>query len=735
MGSHHQNRLAFAASTYLRQHAANPVDWYPWGQEAFAKAQAEAKPVFLSIGYATCHWCHVMARESFSDPEVASFLNQHFVAIKVDRQELPQVDEVYMRAAIALGGQGGWPLSVFCTPEGLPFFAGTYFPPEPRGGLPSFKQVLEKVLAFWQSQGPELAKERQSLLSLLVPPAPVPGTMDVNTLKAAALERLEAEFDEEYGGFGVAPKFPLPAQLGFLLHLARQGNAQAQHMLTQTLDAMAQGGIRDVLFGGFHRYATDNRWFVPHYEKMLPDNALLAQLYLEASRVLRMARWREVGEQTLSFLSSLYRVEESLLSWAPVDWAAVPHPFFAAGWDAETRGVEGLTFTFTRKQLSEFLSAEEMELLQKLSPFPWTGKPRPLALRPVDSSVAQELNLPWPGVRKNLARVLARLTRLAKNKGLPAVDVQAVSAWNAMAAWAFCHWLRQEKPGVLLLPPVPGHDQRPPHSMSPERAVSVDLALLRYARKELLPLAAAEALWQLGWQEAKSIPRVVNKGVPAAPETLEDVAWAAFAFLEIFLNTGASFWLKRTLELIKTRVPHYRGPQGELFTTPDDASVFPVRQRNLFDGAHPNPGAVLCRTLYRLWWLTGFDTFRQWADQALAAEAGFISKSPHNTTSWLLAAEEGEKTSLLVVAGSPQWPSTQALVRAAHRHARAPELVVFLDHWPPSEEEITCLPILKDRAAAGDGRALAYLCRGNHCWPPVARAGELQRPLMTTASC
>lgn len=735
MGSGAKNRLALAASPYLRQHGDNPVDWYPWGEEAFARARAEGKPVFVSIGYATCHWCHVMARESFSDPQVARFLNQHFVAIKVDRQELPQVDEVYMRAAIALGGQGGWPLSVFCTPEGLPFYAGTYFPPRPRGGLPSFKQVLEKVLAFWQDQGPELAKKKEVLLALLVPPVSAPGTLDLKALKDKALAHLEAEFDELHGGFGTAPKFPLPAQLGFLLHLAKRSNDRAQRLLTKSLNGMARGGIRDVLFGGFHRYATDQAWFIPHYEKMLPDNALLAQLYLAAGGFFRVARWCQVGRNTLAFLHSLYRVEESLLDWAPVDWAAVPHPFFAAGWNAEAQGVEGLTFTFTLSELSQILTAEELKLLQDLSSFPWTRSPRPLALRPLDRSEAKALNLPWPAARKTLARALARVKRHAKGKGLPEVDGQAVSAWNAMAVWAFCHGLRQKKPSGVLLPPVPGQkdDEEPPPSLSPERAIAVDLALFRYANKDLLPLAAGEALWQFGWYQAKSIPRVIHKGLPAAPETLEDLAWAAFAFLEIFLTTGASFWLHRTLELVKTRVPHYRGPEGELFTTPENASVFPVRQRNPFDGAHPNPGAVLARTLYRLWWLTGDDALRQRADEAVAAEAQFVAKSPHNTTSWLLAAEEGEKVSVLVVAGSPQWESTQALVRTARRHRHSPELVVFLDHWPPSEEELALLPIFKDRPAAGHGKALAYLCRGNQCWPPVADARELQR-LLTASS-
>ncbi|MFN3413177.1 MAG: thioredoxin domain-containing protein [Thermoanaerobaculum sp.] len=742
MGSRKTNRLAAAQSPYLRQHGYDPVDWYPWGQEAFAKAQAEGKPIFLSIGYATCHWCHVMARESFADPEVASFLNQHFVAIKVDRQELPQVDEVYMRAAMALGGHGGWPLSVFCTPEGLPFFAGTYFPPKPRGGLPSFRQVLESVAAFWQTRRSELEAKREGLISLLVPPSPAPGTLDLARVKSEALARLAAEFDQENGGFGGAPKFPLPAQLGFLLHLGREGNAEAQLMLRKTLDGMAQGGIRDVLFGGFHRYATDQRWFIPHYEKMLPDNALLAQLYLDAGHVFGVARWRDVGKETLRFLRSLFREEESLLAWAPVDLAGVPHPFFAAGGDADTYGQEGKTFTFSLPELAQALTPKQLELVQKLSPFPWSHSPRPLALRPLDAEVAQQLSLPWPEAKKELAKVLARLVRLAKAKGLPAVDTQAVSAWNAMAVWAFCRFLQQQKPGRALLFPVDEmlfvplgdeEDEKESGPPSPERAWSASLAFARYISRDAYLLSAAEALWQFRWPKPQSIARTIVKGCPHSPETLEDLAWAAWAFLEVFLTTGASFWLARVARLLEKRVPHYRGHKGEIFTTPDDQWVFPIRQRNPYDGAHPNPAAVLCRTLYRLWWLTGNDTFRQWADEALAAEAQFVAARPENATSWLLAAEEGQRASVLVVAGSPRWASTQALIRTAHCHPHKPTMVVFLDRWPPSKWELSLLPVFQNRPAAGKEQARAYLCRGSECWPPVTGAGELRRLLNQTA--
>ncbi|MGQ9752390.1 MAG: thioredoxin domain-containing protein [Thermoanaerobaculaceae bacterium] len=694
------NKLINEPSSYLRQHAYDPVDWYPWGEAAFTKARRENKPIFLSIGYATCHWCHVMAAESFADPDTAKLLNKHFVAVKVDRQEFPQVDEAYMRAAVQILGYGGWPLSLFCTPEGLPFFAGTYFPPEPRHGFPAFRQVLTTIAALWEEKGPKLMADSERLSALFADPPVSPEKLPWEELEAEALAGLAREFDPTFGGFGSAPKFPMPTRLRFLLRQAASGKEHARQMLVVTLDAMAQGGLRDPLFGGFHRYSTDASWFVPHYEKLLPDNALLVQLYFATAVRLGVARFVSVAEDCLRFLQNLARPSGSTTR----EKATAPYAMFAAGWDADARGEEGKTFTFTLQELGEVLATQEVELLTTLSPFPWRpGQARPLALRPLDGAAARRLGRPLPELRRQLAATLRKLTRAAQEKGLPHVDELPVTAWVAMACAAFAQahiWQ-----GLRKRSQAPG-----------SRTPGI------YLRKAEL---VGETLWQRGWASCGRMPRTLPKEGQGAPETLEDVAWAATAFLDLFAASGSVRWLSRAQELLADALPRYIGASGELFTTPADQPVFVFRQRSVFDGAQPAWGAVACEALLRTWLLTGKDRFRSWAEQALACEANTIRKSPANACSWLDAAELLWEPSLLLIAGDPRWPSTQALLRRAYLHPQAPQVVVFLDHWPPSEESLEALEVLRGKTAGDGEQAQAYLCRGFQCWPPCSQPDQL----------
>lgn len=698
--SAHPNRLINEPSSYLRQHAYDSVDWYPWGEAAFAKAQRENKPIFLSIGYATCHWCHVMAAENFADPDTAELLNKHFVAVKVDRQEFPQVDEAYMRAAVQILGHGGWPLSLFCTPEGLPFFAGTYFPPEPRHGLPAFRQVLTTIAALWEEKGPELMANSQRLSTLFADPPVSSEKLPWEELEAEALAGLAREFDPAFGGFGSAPKFPMPTRLRFLLRQALRGSEHAGQMLVVTLDAMARGGLRDSLFGGFHRYSTDASWFVPHFEKLLPDNALLAKLYLATGMRLGVPRFVFVAEESLRFLQKLARSSRSTTREKPT----APYSVFAAGWDADARGEEGKTFTFTLQELEEVLAPQEVELLTALSPFPWhPGQARPLALRPLDGAAARQLGRSLPELRRQLASILRKLTRAAREKGLPQVDELPVTAWTAMACAAFAQahiWQGLRKRSKPLGFNTPGV----------------------YLRKAEL---VAETLWQRAWASCGQVPRTLLKEGQGAPETLEDVAWAATAFLDLFAASGSIRWLSRAQQLLAGALPRYIGASGELFTTPADQRVFVFRQRSVFDGAQPAWGAVACEALLRTWLLTGKDQFRSWAEQALACEAHIISKSPANACSWLDAASLLWEPSVLLIAGDPRWPSTQALLRRAYLHAQAPRVVVFLDHWPASEESLETLGVLRGKTAGDGEQAQAYLCRGFQCWPPCAQPDQL----------
>src|SRR6266508_5859091 len=378
------NRLANETSPYLIQHAENPVDWYAWGEDAFAKARAEEKPILLSIGYAACHWCHVMAHESFEDPGVAAVMNEHFVNVKVDREERPDVDSLYMDAVVALTGNGGWPMTVFLTPTGEPFLGGTYFPPEPRHGLPSFRQVLVAVSDAYRERHDEVVAQAQSLTESIRAAARVAAADEPLTgaLLEQAVDGLRSGFDERNGGWGTAPKFPPASTLEFLL---RRGETEPAR---KTLDGMALGGLYDLLGGGFHRYSVDARWLVPHFEKMLYDNALLVPAYLHGWLLTGKERWREVAEETCN-----YRLRELRL----------PEGGFASAQDADTNGVEGLTFTWTE---------EEGAPAEFLQPF---EDGRSVLRGAVDPETK------------------ARLFELRERRPKPARDDKAIAAWNGLA--------------------------------------------------------------------------------------------------------------------------------------------------------------------------------------------------------------------------------------------------------------------------------------------------------------
>ncbi|MGE5236459.1 MAG: thioredoxin domain-containing protein, partial [Acidobacteriota bacterium] len=347
------NRLADEPSPYLQQHARNPVDWYPWGEEAQARARTSQRPLFVSIGYSACHWCHVMERESFEDPTVAGFLAEHFVAVKVDREERPDVDAVYMDAVQALTGRGGWPLTVFLTPELEPFFGGTYFPPQRRYGMPSFLEVLQAVAEAWEHRPDEVRSQAAQLAAHLRKAVPAAGDARPDIARAArlALAELERTHDPRWGGFGSAPKFPTASRLFFLLDRAAEGHGQARAMLVRTLDGMAGGGMWDWLGGGFHRYSVDERWLIPHFEKMLYDNALLARAYGAAGTVLGRPDWLVVARRTADYMIGEMQGDEG---------------GFLSSSDADSEGEEGRFFTWTADEVGDALPAGEAEALIRL---------------------------------------------------------------------------------------------------------------------------------------------------------------------------------------------------------------------------------------------------------------------------------------------------------------------------------------------------------------------------------
>jgi uncharacterized protein len=516
------NRLAQETSPYLLQHADNPVDWYPWGEEAFAKARAEDKPVLLSVGYAACHWCHVMEHESFEDEETAALMNERFVNIKVDREERPDVDSLYMDAVVALTGHGGWPMTVFLTPQGEPFLGGTYYPPEPRHGLPSFKQVLEAVAEAYRERRADVATQASALVEAVsreVAPSDEPLT---ESLLGEASRNLRAQFDSEWGGWGGAPKFPQPSVLEFLLCMHLRGDDEALPMVAATLDAMAAGGMYDLLGGGFHRYSVDRQWLVPHFEKMLYDNALLAATYLHAWVVTGEERYRRVAEETLDYVLRELRL---------------PEGGFASAQDADTDGVEGLTFTWTPEE-----------------------------------GVREELLQPFEHGRSVIRGELTDDERrglfdLREQRAKPARDDKAIAAWNGLALAALSEAGRRLERDDYLV-----------------------------AAREL----GEFLLGPLSTEDGR-LHRTFRAGQAKGTGYLEDYADVAHGLLELHVATGELRWLEEANRLARLAVALFEDEErGGFYLSPADGEELVARKKDLEDQPTPSGNSMLASVLLKL---------------------------------------------------------------------------------------------------------------------------------------
>jgi uncharacterized protein len=686
----HTNRLAGESSPYLQQHAHNPVDWYPWGEEALGRARAEDKPIFLSIGYAACHWCHVMERESFEDESVAAFLNQYFVAIKVDREERPDIDAVYMSAVQAMTGGGGWPLSAFLTPQGRPFFAGTYFPPVRRWGSPSFTEVLQAIAEAWMARRAELADGAEQLTSRLAPspPAASPAELDPEAAEREAVARLERLYDLRWGGFGGAPKFPTPSRLFFLLRLAAGGEAGARQMLAGTLDGMAAGGMFDWVGGGFHRYSVDASWLVPHFEKMLYDNALLARAYGEAGLRLERPQWTRVARETAAYLIAEMQGEEG--------------GFFSST-DADSEGEEGRFFTWTAAEVRDALPAGDADLVVKLCGLDGGAnfehgrnvlRPQlPLEELSRLTGVAEdELAQRLEGVRRALYRARTKRPR-------PERDDKRLAGWNGMAAWALARL----------------------------GAVFEEDAILSSARR------AGDFLLSTMIHSDYRLVRSWRDGSSSGAEALEDVAWVATALVELYQAEGERRWLEAALRLVLARVPHYRDAAGALYETPDDGEALIVRPRDPIDGATPAPAAILASALIDLAALTGRRELLAWAEAAVGADTALATRLPESATALLGAAVRlRTPPTTVVVVGDPEWDSTRALRRAARRHAPPGCVLALSPTTPVPPELVELVPLFAGRERVEGRRARAYLCHGTACLLPTAEPAELARVLQSS---
>ena len=532
------NRLAGETSPYLLQHADNPVEWYPWGEEALERARREDKPILLSIGYAACHWCHVMAHESFEDEETAAVMNERFVNVKVDREERPDLDSLYMDAVVAMTGHGGWPMTVFLLPSGEPFLGGTYFPPEPRHGLPSFRDVLVAVSDAYRERREDVARQAGTMVEALQRSAAVRPSADplTESLLGEAERGLRRQFDSEWGGFGGAPKFPPASAIEFLLRRHhRTGDEETLAMVTRTLDGMAAGGMYDLLGGGFHRYSVDERWLVPHFEKMLYDNALLASAYLHGWLVTAEERYREVAEATLDYLLRELRL---------------PDGGFASAQDADTDGVEGLTFTWT---------ADEGVPAELLRPF---EHGRSILRGALDEELRQ------------------RLLELRERRPKPLRDDKAIAAWNGLALAALAE---------------AGH-----------RLDRADFLLAACELAEFLlgPLSDEHGRLHRSWRAGRA----------RNPGYLEDYADVANGLYELHVATGELRWLREANRLARLAVELFADAEnGGFFLSPADGERLVARKKEFDDHPTPSGNSMLAFVLLRLGRIWGDDELERQA--------------------------------------------------------------------------------------------------------------------------
>ncbi len=596
------NRLKDATSPYLLQHADNPVDWWEWGPEPFEEARRRNVPVLLSVGYAACHWCHVMAHESFEDEATAAYLNEHFVSIKVDREERPDVDAVYMDATTSMTGQGGWPMTCVLDHDGNPFFAGTYFPDQPRHGQPSFRQVLEALTDAWQTKPEDVQRVAGKLREHLGRTTAMPAGVLTEETLAKAVHLLEREYDEVRGGFGGAPKFPPSMVLEFL---RRRGE---KAMLRRTLDAMARGGLYDQLGGGFARYSVDASWVVPHFEKMLYDNALLLGLYARVGGALgdRIAR------ETADFMLRELGTAEGGL---------------ASALDADSEGVEGKFYAWTPAQLIEALGEEDGTWAANVFEVTSAG-----TFEHGSSTLQLRQDPEGPGAER-LIDVRRRLLEARAARVRPARDDKVVAAWNGLAITGLCDT------GLRLGEPA-----------------YVDAAV-----------AAGDLLWRVH-VVAGRLRRVSRDGIVGAPAgVLEDHGCVASGFLSLVQATGDAVWLDRARTLLDDAIERFRAEDGGFFDTAADAEALVARPRDPGDNASPSGLSSMIHALVDAHALTGEGRYRTVAEEALATVATLAERAPRFAGWSLAAAQTMQDGPLEVAVVGPAGTDRDALALAARK--------------------------------------------------------------------
>jgi hypothetical protein len=665
------NRLAGETSPYLRQHADNPVDWYPWGEEAFELARSLDRPILLSVGYSACHWCHVMAHESFEDATTARYMNEHFVSVKVDREERPDVDTVYLEAVQAMTGSGGWPMTVFMSADGRPFFAGTYFPSDRRRGRPTFRELLEAISAAWGSRRGELIDQGDALCQAVEARLNLPdprsageggeqgegvGVAEVRTAIKAAVTRLASIHDPEWGGFGSKPKFPQAPLLELLLRADSAAYGEGPRAIVErTLGAMAAGGIYDHLGGGFARYSVDERWLVPHFEKMLYDQASLARLYLHGWQVTGDPRWRQVLEETVEYVLRDLQIAAGGVHSAE---------------DADSEGEEGLYYVWTVAELEQTLGEADAAKAAAWYCVAEGGnfEGRSILHRPLDAALHRP-----PSIEQARRRLLeARAKRIR-----PGRDDKILTEWNAM----WCSALAE--------------------AAGATGSLAWRDAALRTAEFLLAELRRPDGRWLRSWQDGRA----------AHLAYAADYAWLVDCFVRLAELTGSQRWLREADVAADAMLGLFASLDsgGGLFTTGHDAEQLIVRPREVFDGVTPAASSVAAVALCRLGSLTGDRTRLDAATSLVRAAGNILERSPSAVPHLLWAAEllAFGATEVVIAGERPD-------LLAAARKRYEPRAVLAWGERAPT-------PLWEGR---GDGHA--YICRGGTCLQPATTLAELE---------
>jgi len=680
MSAKHANRLAKEKSPYLLQHAHNPVNWFAWDDEAFAKARRENKPILLSVGYSTCHWCHVMERESFEDERVGRFLNEHFVSIKVDREERPDVDKIYMTFVQATTGSGGWPMNVFLTPELKPFFGGTYFPPDARYGRPSFLQLLQQISQLWRERKGEIAASAEEIHARIE--ATTANSAETNSPLTADVLKSAAEFfkniyDAQNGGFGGAPKFPQPSIPSFLLRCAKcfhdDGAAQ---MVLRTCERMAAGGIHDQLGGGFSRYSVDAEWLVPHFEKMLYDNAQLAQLYLDAFLVSGDARHADVARDILDYVLR--------------DMTHLDGGFFSAE-DADSEGHEGKFYCWTNDELSKLLTVDEFNVTVRYFGITAEGNfidhshPQPLAGQNVLSVVNP--NVPG-GDLPLLASAKEKMSDVRSKRVRPHLDDKILASWNGLMLGAFA------RASAVL-----GEDKY-------RAAAEKNLAFVR------------EKLWD---EKSRTLFHRWRDGERDSVQLLEGYAFQLSGVIELYEATLEPKHLDFAIALAGTMIARfYDAANGGFWQSASDAKDLILRVKDDHDGAEPSGNSVATLALLKLGAITGRKDFTEAAERTLRLFADRLQNFPQAMPFMLHALDFSLQEPIrLVIVGNDDSPKFAELLRAAHSVYR-PDKVVLGNAGPVGEFERT----LPEKSGP-----VVYLCTGNSCQPPTSEVGKVREML------